>query len=1535
MEKTLQIKISVDKKTGAIKVVDEEFAKLSHTVNKTDKDVDGFTKKLENIAKAGAGLYVLKQAFDAVVKTGFEFNKNMENSIAGLSALTVATSGNTSALGKHLSISEKYNLAQQEAIKTSIELQKINSQTPHSLEQTNQIYKAMYVSMKNVGATNEQMIELTKKISIAAGAAGVEFNSLLAGVDGLATGTVLANSDLGRFLSSLGLTNDTLKNSSNVTELLLSKLDGFKALDTMTVAVSNFDNAWQQLTATLTKDIFDVTKEGIKSSTSWLEEYTGQVHAFLIQFKDVSDLESYKDLQIKLIQLQRDLNETQSKNTTFWWNKDKKAHADKIESLKKEIALIKDKTDALSHQDKLVKETKTWNELLKNINPEAYNGLNKMSMNILNEYEKNNQKIVQDNINLKQSLKDKLASFDPYENLINKYNKYVKQAKGNTDSLLLAQQIYDKELSRLNEKEIQNFNNKESKKSKTLTTSLSDWEDYFVKIGNYENAWLLEESKLREKYADLSEEEFAKISKIAKEEFFDKFQEQTKETADFWESMSSSLYESIDNSFFKKMDDSLDSLYSKFGMFSGVAKTFANPFLNMASDTLTSGVGSVFGITQNNMASELKDLGLTLKDGNWSGSVNGTDVKVSSTGEVLQGKSAIPTATLSTLSSAKTAYTAITNPASMLLAPSYYMGQGAGLAYGYGLTGTGNFMAGSANALSGSSIYGVNGSSLQGAALYGHLATAGLLGGVGGYLLGGLGDKLLGANTYAGAAGASGGALGAIVGSIVPGIGTLVGGAIGAVLGSVIGGLFGKTSVTGTATGIDIFGNATSNSVSGQDWGRTDYHKKSWFSSKSWSDWKYAGFTDEEKSAISGVIGAYDYLLGQMDIARELSVDGGRFSSIQQFLDTNVTKAFIEATGNDQAIYDIWVKYAKDVDKQIYEAFASQINQFITDKRSFTEYALTNNEDTIGALSYKADYLTKDLQTLQNTLGATGITVDNFAQKFDAAFKQNLTPQTLQDWENLGNALKSATDAANALRDATLAQYTNESKYKEYMLSLDNQILTSVSNFKLSLLGAFESLKQNVTSFMDNWHSSGYSTDASFSFYADRYSTLKKELSGYIALGDTASAQNTLNSLESVANNLKNSAIASGDSAKVSGVLSSVENDMQGFYSSFDTSAEAMKVIISGEDASVGLAKDGSLKGLTDAINKYNDAINAQFGVSTSLSLDSFYTDSSLMQQGDIKAFAEILQPKTLDELNKWIGILGNVRWDGLDYVQNLDLTTQDKLVELMDKIGITNDTIDSYVAKQDKIDYITKFQYQDLTQQQQSDLLSYVGGYTRDGGMANWDMAGALSAAFNNGATSLYDAAQMIDSVTGNYWDVIAPVSQAMDSKYGVTYSSRSSYNGTPNSNFTDWTAYKADWDKYYKQYVGDVNQNLLFEASWLHTNNGGNQATDEVQRWINNASLPSYDVGSSYIQYDQIAKIHEGERILTAEENKDFSTRFSNPQTTNINELVAVIVKLHETIKETHKTIEDMSEKILEIETVISRNEHPYGGIITRAAS
>lgn len=270
MEKNINIKITTNANTKDVSLLKSEVKKLGNTFNNTDNFANTFLKRLNTFSHIVGTFAGLNLTIGQAVKTGINYNRTLETLTNGLTTLNAMTSSNITSTGRHITLQEKYAMATNEARVQVEKLSKLNKETPHSLSQTVEIYKAMYVSMRKIGASTDDMMNITKQLSIAAGSSGIQFQQLLAGVDGLASGTVLANSELGRFLGGIGLTNEELKKSNDVVGLIQERLKDVKPIMDFDTAVSNLGNSFDVLAGDLTKPLFDELKSNILDLTKYI-----------------------------------------------------------------------------------------------------------------------------------------------------------------------------------------------------------------------------------------------------------------------------------------------------------------------------------------------------------------------------------------------------------------------------------------------------------------------------------------------------------------------------------------------------------------------------------------------------------------------------------------------------------------------------------------------------------------------------------------------------------------------------------------------------------------------------------------------------------------------------------------------------------------------------------------------------------------------------------------------------------------------------------------------------------------------------------------------------------------------------------------------------------------------------------------------------------------------------------------------------------------------------------------------------------------
>lgn len=259
----VRIKIKIDSNSQELVLLKQQVKNVGNSFNKTESMAATFISRLALIGGAVGGLYLINKTIGDIGRSGFETNRTIQKLTNSLATSIAITSANVDSTSKQISLSEKYAMATNEARLSLEQLNKINLDTPHTLDQTVKIYDAMYIGMKKVGAQSEDIVDITKKLSIAVGDK-VGFEAMLSAMDGLSTGTVEISSEMGRFLNNIGLTNEAIKNSTDVVQLFKDKLSGVKAIESFDTKLSNLTNSYNMLSKEITESAFNKIEDNLK-----------------------------------------------------------------------------------------------------------------------------------------------------------------------------------------------------------------------------------------------------------------------------------------------------------------------------------------------------------------------------------------------------------------------------------------------------------------------------------------------------------------------------------------------------------------------------------------------------------------------------------------------------------------------------------------------------------------------------------------------------------------------------------------------------------------------------------------------------------------------------------------------------------------------------------------------------------------------------------------------------------------------------------------------------------------------------------------------------------------------------------------------------------------------------------------------------------------------------------------------------------------------------------------------------------------------
>ena len=476
------------------------------------------------------------------------------------------------------------------------------------------------------------------------------------------------------------------------------------------------------------------------------------------------------------------------------------------------------------------------------------------------------------------------AGMDEYEKKIyaikQKTEQWIKAGVNVKDALRVQKELLDKLQTEQANNDLKAYQDELSKKEEKYQKFLED-------LGEYEEAWKIERQKINKDYLDYvekyGEEKAKKWLNTYKSNYLGKFNKHTKaafkDIKNSWADTVSSMQKTVDDGFFNYFIGKTKSLKTALkDIGTNLMRDMISPYARTLSQGLAGGFGALLG-GGSNLASIASSLGLAKNDrGGWDGTIGGTTVELSSTGQILRGADALDKSTTSLLSSVsnlQSAYSLLTGGytgfissftstpalnAASWLSMHGYAGLGQGV-YGFG-TGVKGALTATQFSGAGTAPY-MAGSAFGGAAL--------------GYGIGYLGDKLFKTNTYASTGGALGGAAGGLIAGMKAGSSMGPWGAvIGAVAGALIGGAFGKKKATGS--GISVLQDITAGDALSNQNIRSyiDMQKKGWFSKKSWSE--MSDLDDASMREIGAQLRSMDRMASRAGALASLTLKSGKYS---------------------------------------------------------------------------------------------------------------------------------------------------------------------------------------------------------------------------------------------------------------------------------------------------------------------------------------------------------------------------------------------------------------------------------------------------------------------------------------------------------------------------------------------------------------------------------------------------------------------------------------------------------------------------------
>ena len=268
MKKNLEVTLSVDDQTGDVTAVRNSFDKLDKKVSQSNATISNMKGKIAALVGTTAVVYGLGKAFGFLVRSGYDYNRSMDASTAKLTAMISASKGYVTVSGEQVSAQRRQALIASETAAMMDILEQTNAETSMGMSELIDVYALAKPGMDQYNWAVKDQIEIVKLASNTASTFGMSAEELSSGIDDLAAGTWEASSGFGKMMKSIKVSKAAYQAAGDKVAYLKEKMkETGEAQDTMAVATSNFQVAWDKMAGQVSQPLFDGVKKALTGIT--------------------------------------------------------------------------------------------------------------------------------------------------------------------------------------------------------------------------------------------------------------------------------------------------------------------------------------------------------------------------------------------------------------------------------------------------------------------------------------------------------------------------------------------------------------------------------------------------------------------------------------------------------------------------------------------------------------------------------------------------------------------------------------------------------------------------------------------------------------------------------------------------------------------------------------------------------------------------------------------------------------------------------------------------------------------------------------------------------------------------------------------------------------------------------------------------------------------------------------------------------------------------------------------------------------------